>query len=175
MMIHMNQGDPVDPFEILDQRELRASLLEDLAKRFPKDTLVCFKLNIPGPIKNNDLIAQVFDDGVERIKQVLPNPTICSVTVDKTGPELILHIAEDSRLVKEKMIKLEESSPVARLYDIDVLYKGIQVSREALGRPQRPCFLCNNPAKACARSGAHQVNDLLEAIEQMILADPRFD
>lgn len=174
-MRYLNQGDPVEPIELLDQRELRAAALDELATLFPKDTLLCFKLNIPGPIKNNDLITRIFDHGVERIKEVLPDPTICSLTVDKTGPELILHLAEDSRLVKEKMIRLEESSPIARLYDIDVLYKGVSVSRETLGIAPRACFICSGPAKVCARSRTHCVEELLEAIEQLILQDPHFD
>lgn len=174
-MKYMNQGEPVTLTEMLDQREIRAATLDELALRFPKDTILCFKLNIPGPVKNNDLITRVFDDGMLRIKEVLRDPIVCSLTVDKTGPELILRLSEDARSVKEKMIRLEESTPIARLYDIDVLYKGIAVSRQTLGLKERPCFMCCGPARACARSRAHSVEAMLEKIEQVILADPHLN
>ena len=171
-MKYLNHGDPVTLTEMLDQREMRAAMLDELASRYPKDTILCFKLNIPGPIKNNELITRIFDDGMLRIKEVLHDPVLCSLTIDKTGPELILRLAEGPRCVKEKMIRLEEASPIARLYDIDIFFKGVAISRETLGLKERPCFICCGPAKACARSRAHSVEAMLDKIEQLVLADP---
>ena len=174
-MKYMNQGDPVELAEMLDAREMRAAQLDELAVLYPKDTILSFKLNIPGPIKNNEMIARIFDDGVEKIKEVLAHPVICSLTNDKTGPELILRTGKDARALKEKMIRLEEAAPIARLYDIDVLFRSVAVSRETLGRGERPCFICSRPAKVCARSRAHSVDEMLEKIEQLILENPRLN
>lgn len=171
-MKYMNEGEPVTLTEMLGAREARAHLLEELCDRFPKETILCFKLNIPGPVKNNEAITGVFDEGVRRIKEILRDPAVASLTNDRTGPELILRTPEDARAVKEKMIALEEASPIGRLYDIDVLNKGTAVSRETLGRPERRCLICAEPAKVCARSRAHTVEAMLETIEALIEEDP---
>lgn len=171
-MKYLDQGDPVSPAEILDQREQRAEEIYELSQRYPKQTLISFKLNIPGPIKNNEMILRIFDQGVSQIQKILSEPVVCSLTAHKTGPEIILRSIENARSIKEKMIALEESSPLARLYDIDVLFQGEAVSREQLMLPVRRCFICDQPAKVCARSRRHTVNEMLIRIEELIEQDP---
>lgn len=174
-MKYLEQGEPVTGEEILDQREMRGNLLAELTGQYPKETLVSFKLNIPGPIKNNDLISRIFDGGVEKIREVLDNPVVCALTNDKTGPELILRVSEEARTVKTKLIRLEEATPIARLYDIDVLFIGTAVSRKNLGQQERTCLICSRPAKLCARSAAHSLAELQQKMEELILADPRLN
>ncbi|MEG0379594.1 MAG: triphosphoribosyl-dephospho-CoA synthase CitG, partial [Eubacterium sp.] len=57
---------------------------------------------------------------------------------------------------------LEESTPLGRLFDIDVQRSdGSKVSRKIIGLPKRKCLLCHKNAFECSRSRAHSVKDLL--------------
>lgn len=170
-MNFMNKGTAVAPQALLDQREYRAEELERLSKVHPQATLLSFKLNIPGPIKTNDILKTVFEDGLLRIQLSLPDLEIITVSHAVTGPEAILRTAVHSELVKKTMVKLEESSPLARLYDIDVHYGGIAWVRDELGLPPRSCLLCDKPAKVCGRMGTHTLEELLEAVERLILTN----
>lgn len=89
-----------------------------------------------------------------------------------TGPEVIIKTSRPAHEIKLLMIELEESLPLGRLLDIDVLTEGSALSREAMGLNPRRCFLCDKPARECSRSAAHPLTALLEAIETLMLQDP---
>ena len=60
------------------------------------------------------------------------------------------------------MVQIEEDSDFGRLLDIDVLDKnGQKISRTAVGREQRKCFLCGETAAACSRSRKHSWKELM--------------
>ena len=64
---------------------------------------------------------------------------------------------------------LEQSHPLGRLWDIDVIcpQNGL-VGRQSLGESQRRCLLCDEPAHACARSRRHDTDLVVARVEQMI-------
>ena len=71
----------------------------------------------------------------------------------------------NARLVKEKMTALEESRPLGRLFDIDIL----DANGEKLSRPiPRRCLICDEQAQVCARSRRHSVEELMAKIEEML-------
>lgn len=178
--------------EVLARREARVQYIQSLLKTH--ETVVCFKLNIPGPIKNNASIQALFVRGLKDIRASLPpadpepaRPDSPDSDVDKiistlslqnpeeeqalpalpTGPEYFLTTSLPAREVKRLMVGLEET-PLGRLYDIDVFGPEGPLSRQDLGLPVRTCFLCDRPAPECARSRRHSLAELLSWVDQQI-------
>ena len=150
-------------------REARAMRQQRLLMQ--RGALVCLTMNIPGPHKTSPLIAVAFEEGKRLIAQTLPGAALAHELRDKTGFEAYYQAADDPLTVKRALCTVEDTTPLGRLFDIDVLTPaGDKVSREALGLPPRQCFLCGNPAFVCARSRAHSVQALTAEIDRRILA-----
>lgn len=155
--------------EVLDNRENRINFIKDLQNNYPSKSIVCFKLNIPGEQKINDAISKIFEIGLGEIDDILNNEIIYRVIKkDKTGPECFLVTNNEYLEVKKNMVDLEENSYFGRLYDIDVIYHGENITREMIGIEQRKCFLCDNDAKVCARSRKHSLDEMISWIENLI-------
>lgn len=56
-------GEAVDLLTVLDNREWRSRLQDKLKVTNSDKIVISAKLNIPGPIKNNDILQKVFMDG----------------------------------------------------------------------------------------------------------------
>lgn len=174
-------GDTPTLDQVLDTRERRVEFQERIAKKFQGKILTAYKLNIPGPVKNNDLIRSVFSKGVETIKKELKVHDIELMdekSVDEiTGPEAFFITEGDFKEIKMMMVMIEEKSPLGRLYDLDVMTAkddGMHyISRKDLNLPQRECLICGKPAKVCGRSRAHSVETMQEKIHELILQDKK--
>lgn len=74
--------------------------------------------------------------------------------------------------IKKAAVSVEEGSALGRLFDMDVLIPGEMfpqsISRSQLGATPRRCLLCEEDAKACARSRAHTMDQLLEKINEIL-------
>jgi len=71
--------------------------------------------------------------------------------------------------LKAAMCRIEDSHPLGRLMDIDVLSApGQHVSRTTLGQQPRKCLVCGGMAAACTRSRAHPVEQLIAAIDDLL-------
>ncbi|MGN0713653.1 MAG: citrate lyase holo-[acyl-carrier protein] synthase [Anaerovoracaceae bacterium] len=74
--------------------------------------------------------------------------------------------------IKKAAVSVEEGSALGRLFDMDVLIPGenfpCSISRSQLGAAPRRCLLCEEDAKACARSRAHTMDQLLEKINEIL-------
>lgn len=169
------KGRAVDPTELLQARERRGGRLEELAGTFPDHTLISFTMNIPGPVKNSPALSLVFREGLKAIAACLEDLTLLDEASPLTGPEAIFLTPAPAAEVKKAMVALEERSPLARLYDIDVQGGGKAFSREALGLAPRSCLLCSRPARFCSRAGTHTLEELLSAIEELIAGHPGMD
>ncbi len=86
-----------------------------------------------------------------------------------TGPEALWCVAHPASEIKAMCSTLEQSHPLGRLWDIDVIcpQNGL-VGRQSLGESQRRCLLCDEPAHACARSRRHDTDLVVARVEQMI-------
>lgn len=167
--------------QVLDTRERRVGFQEGLAKKFEGKILIAFKSNIPGPVKNNDAIRDLFTKGLEKIKREL-NHHEKTVLYEKkldeiTGPEAFLIVEGGIDEIKRLMVKVEESTPTGRLYDLDVMRasgdKVDYISRGDLNLPQRQCLICGKPAKVCGRSRAHSVEMMLDKIYSLVLDEEK--
>lgn len=162
--------------EVLLARENRWKIQEQLAKKYSLPILT-FKLNIPGPVKNNRTIYEVFNKGYNQIKHML-RENGWNVVFEKhwnfsTGPEYICVVnTQDPIELKRKTIELEESF-LGRIYDIDIVVEGhnqiVQITRTKLGFDERKCFICNNSAKICGRSRAHSIEEIQMKLSEIIL------
>jgi holo-ACP synthase/triphosphoribosyl-dephospho-CoA synthase len=146
--------------EMLDARERRAALREKLRaeNRLP---LICFTLNISGPVKTFPLALRAFDEGKEIIEGILKtrNAAVLHHTErrEKTGPEGFYSVRGDAEELKRLLMAAEASHPLGRLFDMDVFdQEGRGLRGLDYGRPERGCLICGGPVWICSRSGAHQ-------------------
>lgn len=160
--------------EMLDARERRAFRQQALLEQY-HSTLICFTMNIAGPIKNNPLILRGFQLGKRLLKERLDAWNIKPVYYEEinqiTGNEAFYVLEAEPLTIKKITSQVEDGSGLGRLFDMDVLKAdGQKVDREELGLPPRRCLVCGKPAKECSRSRAHSVAQL-QSCTTRILAE----
>ncbi len=162
----------VSLLEMLDARERRAKRQRELLEG-SKQTLVCFTMNIAGPVKNSPLIARGYALGRRLLRQQLAaagmEVTHFEEIREKTGNEAFFLVAASPLAAKAVTTAIEDSTPVGRLFDMDVLEStGRKIDRQELGKPGRRCLICGGMATACARSRTHSVAQLQEKTTQIL-------
>lgn len=150
--------------QILDAREQRAARQRQLLAQYQKP-LICFTMNIAGPVKYSPLIANVFSAGLSQLRQRLALKGIPLVHLERedavTGCQAFLVADAPAQSLKAITARLEDTAPAGRLYDMDVLaLTGEKLERGLLGLPPRKCLLCSQPAALCGRSRAHSLQAL---------------
>lgn len=162
-------GEEVTLPEMLDCREQRARMQNELLAKY-HTPLISFCMNIPGPVKTNASLQKVFESGVSDILRSLQENQISILDSvqkhEKTGDEMLLALhTSDAGLVKDLMTAIEETHPLGRLFDIDVLdANGNKLSRKTY----RKCFLCGHQAQECASSRKHSVAELQSYIAKEV-------
>ena len=154
--------------ELLDSREQRVWHQQELLHRY-EGVLVSVTLNIPGPIKDKSEYRRIMEWGMNQLLHEFGEDALHDeIRFLKTGAEGYLCIAGvDALDIKRKCVELENSDPKARLLDVDVLTMEGGVSRSELGLEPRKCLLCDDDAKACARSQKHSMEELLAKVEEL--------
>ena len=162
-------GKEINLSQMLLRREKRA----DEQKKFLEiyhSPLISFSMNIPGPIKTNDLIRRAFDTGKKLILEALENINAeinNKIEIhEDTGDEILLSVKNSNpEKLKDIFIKIENENKLGRLFDIDVIdEKGKKLSRGNF----RKCLICEKQAQECARSRAHSVKEMQEAVEKLL-------
>ncbi|AEC02942.1 holo-ACP synthase CitX [Parasphaerochaeta coccoides DSM 17374] len=147
------------PVDILDAREQRAAFQQELLAQNSGAVLVCIKANYPGPDKHTPhtsftvhLLAREIEDSI---------PVIGRWETDTCEGTAVYFISAGAAVpIKDAMMRLENNHPLGRLIDIDVLSSRGAVSRRDMGYPERTCFICNEPARICARMRRHPVETI---------------
>ena len=152
--------------QMLEARETRVLEQQRLLREFGRP-IVCFTMNIPGPVKNSPLIRRGYALGKKLLRQQLSVAGIRAAYFEEiqenTGNEAILLLDADPLAVKQVTVEIEDYAPIGRLFDMDVLRPdGRKVDRQELGREGRKCLICGGMAQACARSRTHSVPELQE-------------
>ena len=165
-------GEAVDLLTVLDNREWRSRLQDKLKVTNYDKIVISAKLNIPGPIKNNDILQKIFMDGWQTFVAGLEcNSQYEMLFAERvTGPEAFITVDGNLAAVKKTAILFEETYVLGRLFDIDVMANGqadYQLSREDLGFGPRLCLICGKPAKVCAKEQNHTLEEGYEVINQM--------
>ena len=155
--------------QLLESRDKRAAFQTILLNGY-NTPLVSFTVNMPGKVKKNHRSEAVFTAGVEAIREKLAGHIVYYKLLDNlTGPEGYFAVDMEVNELKAAMCTIEDTHPLGRLMDIDVLSApGKHVSRTTLGQQPRKCLVCGGMAAACTRSRAHPVEQLIAAIDDLL-------
>lgn len=161
-------GTPQHLEDMLKARENRSHFQVNLMKRFPDATLLALKINVPGPVKNNEAIQKVFYEATQRLEDALKHASMA--VLEKiirdipSGPELFLVVNAQAKALKERTLYVEQSFCLGPLVDMDVFQVKAghlsDISRTYLGVAPRKCFVCKEEAKKCARNRTHSLEEV---------------
>lgn len=159
--------------EMLDARERRSAWQRKLLTQY-QTPMVCFTMNIAGPVKTSPLIRNGFELGKRYLQEQLDSLHIqCTYREEiheVTGSEACYLIDADPLLLKEITCSIEDGSEIGRLFDMDVLEAdGKKIDRSQLGLGFRRCLICGGPAKECARSRAHTAEQLQAKTKDILM------
>ena len=154
--------------QILEARERRAHRQRALIAQYGLP-LVSFSMNIAGPVKNTPLIFRGFQLGrrmlLEQLRLLGIDVPYEEQSDVATGCESLLMVQGKPETVKQVTCSIEEHASLGRLYDMDVIgTDGVKLERE---EPRR-CLICGKPARECARSRSHSVEDLQSATRLLL-------
>ncbi len=168
-------GTAVEIPAVLANRDRRVAVQQQLMTK--QQTVLAVKLNLAGPIKNNETIQAFFNCEMEQLEVTLVQAgwgvTIpISWETAVTGPERFYLVPAPALAVKQAMVELETKQPANRLLDIDVLHEvdGVAtvINRQAVDAPVRKCLICEQPAKACGRARTHSVAQLQQRSSELM-------
>lgn len=160
--------------DMLYFREEKVRRQEELQRKYEGGTIVALGMNIPGPRKTSPGILKAFAAGGEALRNAFADEGLKIMeeaeVMEKQGYLWICAVGTLNHLsVKKITIKLEETHPLGRLFDIDVYDEaGRGISREELGASVRRCLICEKEAKICGRNRTHRVEALYAHVEEII-------
>lgn len=150
--------------EVLDARERRAFNQQRLLQQFGNPVL-SFTMNIPGPVKDSPLIRRGFDEGLRLLKDALERAGFALLTREETreptGCELLCAVQAEAAALKALCLEIEETSPLGRLFDLDVI--GPDGQKLARTR-ERCCLVCGAMGRGCASRRLHTLSELDAAV-----------
>lgn len=155
--------------QLLESRDARARHQRELLERRPGHSLVCLTVQLPGPVKRNACSLAVARAGVEAVRMALA-PVEEELKDLQTGYEGYFLVPQEPQALKRITCGIEDTHPLGRLMDLDVLGPGhpVPLSRESIGLSPRKCLLCNQPARYCMRLRTHSTEALLQEIERIV-------
>ncbi len=151
--------------QLLLSRDNRVCFQREWLQAHPGSVLVCLTVQLPGPEKRNACSLAIGKAGREALSQHFP------FVLEKdleTGYEAYFSSSATSLETKRITCSLEETHPLGRLMDIDVIGADGPVAREAIGLEPRRCLLCGNEVRYCMRAGTHTKEELLARIREMV-------
>lgn len=152
--------------QILQAREDRVQIQQQLLRDFGCP-LICFTMNIAGPVKTSPLIERGFRVGLTALVQILPSEKILNQRIEyaPTGCQAFLAVDMPAGQLKQLCTDIEESTPLGRLFDMDVLdCAGRKLER----KKERSCIVCGKPGRGCAAGRLHPVVELQAVTEQIL-------
>ncbi|MGX2974800.1 triphosphoribosyl-dephospho-CoA synthase CitG [Ursidibacter arcticus] len=165
----LTTGKTVELTELLQAREQRVCLQRQRLTAFQQPILSITLLAV-GAVKKNALLDYVFAKCLENVSACFSKlgvqPLMEDIRLLDTGHEAVFVLPIEPIILKQAMIALEDSSPLARLWDLDVIdVSGRSISRTELGLPPRQCLMCEENAKVCARARKHSVDEIIAQIQ----------
>ncbi len=153
--------------QVLEAREKRVETQKQLLSTY-KTSLICFTLNIAGPVKTTPIIERAFFEGVNLLKKRFKENIVHSEThIMVTGSEGFFCVSKDAKQAKDICIDIENNHPLGRLFDMDVLTEnGEKLSRDTY----RGCLVCGKAGRECAAGRLHSVEEL-QTITNRIIYD----
>ncbi len=143
----------------------------ELLESNPGLSLLCLTVQLPGPVKRNNLSMAIAEAGVEAVRASF-KPIFEETRDLETGFEGFFLVSLSPEEAKRRACRVEDTHPLGRLMDIDVVVlcqdMPMPLGRESLGLPPRKCLLCDRPARECMRARSHNTDELLAKIEEMV-------
>lgn len=158
---------PVTLEKLLQSRDNRAKHQKDLLESHPGRSLLCMTVQLPGPEKRNDTSLVIAEAGVKAVREVF-EPEYEELRDLETGYEAYFLVSLSGEDAKRSACHIEDTHPIGRLMDLDVVTSHGPVGRESLGLKPRKCLLCENEVRYCMRAKTHSKEELLSRIEQML-------
>lgn len=152
--------------EVLQAREDRVRFQQHLLQTH-RCPLICFTMNIAGPVKTSGLIERGFRVGLRELKRSLPSQAIVDQRIEykSTGPQAFLSVQMPAEEIKSLCVKIEDATPLGRLFDMDVLdSSGKKLQRDSL----RGCIVCGAAGRGCAARRVHPVSELQAVTAQLL-------
>ncbi len=159
---------PVTLPELLESRDRRRARQQQWLRR--EGSLLVLTIVMPGNVKRDELSLAAAEAAVGGLRTAFQNHILEFEEFDLfTGFEAFARIALTPEETKRIACGIEDTHPLGRLFDIDVIDpQGMPLSRTTLGIAPRKCLMCDNDARVCMRSGAHSYTDLRAHIASMI-------
>lgn len=152
--------------EILISREERVKIQRSLLCTYKKP-LICFTMNIAGPVKISPLIERAFAVGKECILSKIPKEKILkNITNTKsTGCEMYLTADFSEKQLKDICTNIEDTHPLGRLFDMDVIAADqTKIERKT----QRSCIVCGSPGRNCAARRLHSASEVYNVMTNIM-------
>jgi len=157
----------LDRRDFLDARDGRQRLLEDAlaaARGRGLAWVATLGANLPGADKHRPGVARLLRAGLA----AFPAEPWHRGS-DLLGPFAVLLGAGSAEAGKRAAVALETGLEGGRLLDLDIhRVDGTPLDRRELGLPPRACFLCAEPAAACARAGRHPAGALRARVDALL-------
>ena len=153
--------------QLLESRDRRAAMQKDLLDKYPGKSLLCLTVQLPGAEKRNAASLAIADAGVAAIREVL-TPEREILRDLETGYEAYFIVSCTDTEAKRLAVGIEDSHPLGRMMDIDVISLEGPLSRESIGLGPRPCLICGQPARICMRARTHSTEELIETINAKV-------
>ena len=106
--------------QLLESRDNRAQHQKDLLGKNPGKSLLCLTVQLPGSVKRSADSLAIAQAGVEAIRQAF-SPEYEELKDLETGYEAFFLVSMPPLEAKRKTCQIEDSHPLGRLMDIDVL------------------------------------------------------
>ena len=155
--------------QLLQSREDRARHQRNLLGKTPGGALVCLTVQLPGPQKRSSDSLIIGNAGLEALRGAFP-ASAPEVRDLETGFEVYLPVMLPAARAKSICCGIEDTHPLGRLMDIDVITAEGPLDRSAVGLEPRRCLLCSNSARYCMRARTHSTQELLDKIHCMVSA-----
>lgn len=180
--------------ELLASRDARVAHQAELLGEYPGRTLLCLTVMPPGPVKRSVVSLKIAAAAVSAVRSAFV-PIFEELRDLETGYEGYFMVDLSPVEAKLAAVALEDSHPLGRLFDLDVvvlknspflrtsgpkqggnphfgpLFEDgtdvIPMGRQELGLPQRLCLLCGKPVRECMRTRAHTTEELLNKINEI--------
>lgn len=149
--------------EILSAREERVALQNALLEQY-RVPVISFTMNMAGPVKLTALSHRAFAWGIEQLRLGFSQNKF-SVLAEQsrslpTGDEAYFAVDAPAERVKALCVEIEESGPMGRFFDMDVIgADGRKLERAT----ERACIVCHRPGRDCASRRLHTVAELQAA------------
>ena len=153
--------------QLLEARDRRRCKEMALMAANPRLSLTVVTVNIPGSEKRTPWSVGIGREALRALEESFGENLVKSEERDlETGYEAYILADLSREEAKRRAIAIEETHPLGRLMDIDVLAEDcIPLSRAAFGGAPRRCLLCGDDARVCMRLRRHDIVELRGEME----------